>query len=439
MDRGDSNRLGRAESAICQLSIYVGAVKAFTCHGHLQNDVLRKSRRRHFFFLQDDLCRIGLILGHRSSHYTPSPLGVAPEPFGAFDVPVLSARPAPSARRKPLNKGRLSAHDATKMEKYSQFRDRATGIAPFLTVSTPLSAVSTLTHGLIFLFRLPVFLTYIIGYFLFFHYLPLPVVFRKIALWGMMAIPGIWWVDLQLDGVKRGTLADQPRERFPHDGSIIAANFTSPIDAIYLAAIFDPIFTISYPDTPMVQRIGLLRAVMMALAPVRTAPPRNAKLVDVNDLLKQYPDRVIAIFPECGTTNGKAIMPFSPSVLQCPPDVHIFPVSIRYTPSDVTTPVPGRWIKFLWNLLSRPTTCIRVRIAEGQVNTAAAKTNGVSTSSAPPDLRYRNGSGAAVSGEGQRVLDRIGEALARLSRVKRVGLTMKDKDNFVNALKGKKL
>lgn len=257
------------------------------------------------------------------------------------------------------------------------------------------------------------------------------------ALWGLMAIPGIWWVDLQLDGVKRGTLADQPRERVPHPGSIIAANFSSPVDAIYLSAIFDPIFTVSYPNTRKVQRIGLLSAVMMALSPVRTGPPANAKLVDIQDLLEEYPDRVIAVFPECGTSNGKAILPFSPSIVQCPPDIHIFPVSIRYTPSDVTTPIPGQWFKFIWNLLSRPTTCIRVRIAEGQMNSAAAHTNGAASNDSS-NLRQRNGSAAAISGEEQRVLDRIGEALARLSRVKRVGLTLEDKVAFVNAVNGKK-
>ncbi|KND87432.1 putative lysophosphatidic acid:oleoyl-CoA acyltransferase [Tolypocladium ophioglossoides CBS 100239] len=324
------------------------------------------------------------------------------------------------------------------MEKYSQFRDRATGIAPFLPVSTPLSAVSMLAHGLIFVFRLPVFLTYALSYFVLFHYLPLPVVARKIALWGMMSIPGIWWVDLQLDGVKRGTLSEQPRERFPHPGSVIAANFTSPIDAVYLAAIFDPIFTVSYPGTRKVQRVGLLAAVMMALGAVQTAPPPNAKLVAVKDLLEEHPDRVIAVFPECGTTNGKAILPFSPALVQCPPNVHMFPVSIRYTPSDVTTPVPGLWFKFLWNLLSRPTTCIRVRVAEGQMKTAAATTNGAMVTNGARDLKQRKVTDADVSSDEQRVLDRIGEALARLGRVKRVGLTMKEKEAFVAALNGKK-
>ncbi|KAI9155136.1 acyltransferase vps66 [Paramyrothecium foliicola] len=325
------------------------------------------------------------------------------------------------------------------MEKYSQFRDRATGIAPFLPATTPFAGLSILLHGFLFFIRLPFFLTYAVSYFVVFHHLPLPVIARKVALWGMMAIPGIWWVDLQLDGVKRGTLADQPRERFPHPGSVIAANFTSPIDAVYLAAIFDPVFTVSYPGTRKLQRIGLLRAVMMALAPVQTGPPSNAKLVDIKDLLRDYPGRVIAVFPECGTTNGKAILPFSPSVLQSPPDVHIFPVSIRYSPSDVTTPIPGRWITFLWALLSHPTICIRVRVAEGQINTAAAQTNGVSSSiDGAGDLRGRNAGESDVSSDEQRVLDRIGEALARLSRVKRVGLTLKDKAAFVTAFRSKK-
>lgn len=38
-----------------------------------------------------------------------------------------------------------------------------------------------------------------------------------------------------------------------------------------------------------------------------------------------------------------------------------------------------------------------------------------------------------VNSEEKRVLDKIGEALARLGRVKRVGLTTKDKSQFIEA------
>ncbi|EJP62336.1 acyltransferase-like protein [Beauveria bassiana ARSEF 2860] len=322
------------------------------------------------------------------------------------------------------------------MEKFSQYRDRATGIAPFLPVTTTLSTVSAAYHGLIFALRLPFFLTFAVGYFAFFHHLPLPVIARKVALWCLLGIPGIWWVDLQLDGVKRGTLADQPRHRFPHGGTVIAANFTSPVDVVYLAAIFDPIFTVSYPGTRKVRRVGLFAAVLAALAPPSTHRPADSELVSLRDLVQRYPDRPIAVFPECTTTNGKAILPLSPGLLACPADVQIFPVSLRYTPADVTTPVPGRWISFLWNLLSRPTTCIRVRIAEGQSNTSATSTNGASVNG---ELRSRAGdAGGDVSPEEQRVLDGIAEALSRLGRVKRVGLTVEDKAAFVKALNRKR-
>ncbi|KAF5137013.1 putative lysophosphatidic acid:oleoyl-CoA acyltransferase [Metarhizium anisopliae] len=324
------------------------------------------------------------------------------------------------------------------MEKYSQFRDRATGISPFLPVTTPLSIVSLATHAVLFIFRLPFFIAYAVSYFVLFHHLPLPVVARKMALWGLMAIPGIWWVDLQLDGVKRGTLSGQPLHRFPHPGSIIAANFTSPIDAVYLAAIFDPIFTVSYPGERRVQHISLFGAIMQALSPVKMTPPANVKLVQIEDLLKAYPDRVIAVFPECGTSNGKAILPLSPSLVDAPSDVAIFPVSLRYTPADVTTPLPGLWLGFLWNLLSRPTICIRVRIAESQMNTAATKNSNANASNGTNELRHRKDGSSDISAEEQRVLDRVGEALARLSRVKRVGLTMKDKDAFVTVYNSKK-
>ncbi|KJZ77218.1 hypothetical protein HIM_03539 [Hirsutella minnesotensis 3608] len=326
------------------------------------------------------------------------------------------------------------------MEKYSQFRDKSTGIAPFLPVTTPLSAFSTLTHSLLFLFRLPFFLTYAFSYFIVFHYLPLPVVARKIALWGLMAIPGIWWVDLQLDGVRRGTLSEQPRERVPHPGSVIAANFTSPIDAVYLAAIFDPIFTVSYPGSRKLRKVGLLSAVIRALGAVQTGPPEYADLVEIEDLLNEYPGRVIAVFPECGTTNGKAILPFSPALAECPPNAHIFPVSIRYAPSDVTTPVPGRWFRFLWDLLSQPTTCIRVRIAEGRCKeTTGSGSNGtVAATNGNGNLKQRKAAGSELTSDEQKLLDRIAEALARLSRVKRVGLTMNEKAAFVEALNGKK-
>ncbi|KAI0884155.1 uncharacterized protein GGS22DRAFT_164977 [Annulohypoxylon maeteangense] len=326
------------------------------------------------------------------------------------------------------------------MEKYSQFRDRGSGISPFIPSTTPTSPVSKLLHGVLFLFRLPFFLGYSAFFFLFLDHLPsllIPQVVRKLLLWTLLGIPGIWWVDLQLDGVKRGSLSQQPSTRFPGNArrSIIAAQFTSPVDALYLAAIFDPIFTISYPGTRKVQRVSLFRAILLALAPPTSTPSNYNNLTTLRALVDQNPHRVIAVFPEMTTTNGKGILPFSPSLLSAPADAHIFPVSMRYTPPDITTPVPGAYLSFLWNLLGRPTHLIRVRIAEGVTNDSGATTNG----DTPLGSEGEEVDGERLTGEEQRLLDKIAEALARLARNKRVGLTLKDKAAFIEAWnKGRK-
>jgi 1-acyl-sn-glycerol-3-phosphate acyltransferase len=174
-------------------------------------------------------------------------------------------------------------------------------------------------------------------------------------------------------------------------------------------------------------------------------------MTDLKTLLAQHPQRVIVVFPECTTTNGKGILPFSPSLLTTPPGTKIFPVNLRYSPPDVTTPVPGLYLSFLWNLLSRPTHCIRVRIAEVVYNTSkptdpvAEKkdrylTNFLDTlgedsamTSSTDTLTSLSDQPVEVNAEEKRILDKVGEALARLGRVKRVGLTVKDKVAFIDA------
>lgn len=317
------------------------------------------------------------------------------------------------------------------MEKYSQFRDRGSGVSPFLPHVTPVSAVAKLWHTTVFAFRLPIFFFYATLYFLILTHLPLPVVFRKLLLWGMLGIPGIWWVDLQLDGVKRGHLHEQPAERVPHAGSVIAAQFTSPIDALYLAAIFDPIFTVSYPGTQRVERISLLGAIFLALAPVRLEAPNPRKLTTLRQLREDYPHRVITVFPECSTTNGKGLLPLSPSLLSSSADTKIFPLSLRYTPQDITTPIPGTYFTFFWNLLSKPTHCIRVRIAEAVTNKSDL-TNGVQEIESDSDEETQVGD-ESTTPEGRKLLDHVAETLSRLARNKRVGLTLRDKAAFVEA------
>ncbi|KAF2270067.1 hypothetical protein CC78DRAFT_528567 [Lojkania enalia] len=331
------------------------------------------------------------------------------------------------------------------MEKYSQFRDKGTAIAPFLPVPTPPAGVLWgPIHALLFAVRVPAVLFLSAFYFVVLEWLPVGSFIRKCVLWLLLAIPGVWWVDLQVDGVKRGQLAVSP-DHLPHPGTIIASSFTSPLDPLYLAGIFAPVFTRSYPSTRKVEPISLFHAILLAFSKPIIVPANPERLVTLKDLKKKNPRSIICVFPECTTTNGRGILPLSPSLLTADPNTRIYPVNLRYTPGDITTPTPGNHLSWFWKLLSKPTHYMRVRIARSVYNSPRLDSpNGAGSSLATgldtnvfDNLNLRNEIHKEVDEEGvvgvdeQKVLDRIGEDLARLGRVKRVGLGVREKVEFV--------
>ncbi|KAI9813944.1 MAG: hypothetical protein M1832_006029 [Thelocarpon impressellum] len=327
-----------------------------------------------------------------------------------------------------------------------------TGITPFFPVPPQPSGARLPLHVFLFVVRLPIFLTVAVGYFLVLQWLPLGSLAKKALLWIILGVPGVWWVDLQIDGVRKGSLAKHHALRLPQPSDVIASSFTSPLDPLYLAAIFDPIFTASFPHTRQVQRISLFHAIMRAFQNPQEHPPSSAELVDVRSLLRDNVGRIVVVFPECTTTNGRGVLPLSPSMLAAPTGAKIFPLSLRYTPSDITTPVPGSYWTFLWDFLSRPTHCIRVRIAECVYNAPKLLSPPLSerSSYATNVLDSLHGEDSAMTSstetltssldesnaeeqttDGRRVLDKVAEALARLGRVRRVGLGVRDKAAFV--------
>ncbi|RMZ91077.1 hypothetical protein DV736_g1686, partial [Chaetothyriales sp. CBS 134916] len=322
------------------------------------------------------------------------------------------------------------------MEKFSQFRDKGSGIAPFLPIPTEPSGLYLPIHAFLFAIRVPMVAFISVSYFLFLQWLP--TLLKRAALWAILGIPGIWWLDLQIDGVKKGSLS-QHNARLPSEGSIIAASTSSPIDALYLAAIFNPVFAAAYPNTRLVEPINLLQAVSRALSYPRLEPPPGTRLIDLERYVQEHSDRVVVIFPECTTSNGRGILPFSPCLLAAPPKTKIFPVNLRYTAADITTPIPHSYFTFLWNLCSKPTHCIRIRIAEAVYNTArrhAASARGASHSSSTDvsdtdTLVGGDDTDDPQTREERLFLDKIADTLARLGRVKRVGLGVKEKQAFV--------
>ncbi|KXT12950.1 hypothetical protein AC579_4057 [Pseudocercospora musae] len=286
------------------------------------------------------------------------------------------------------------------MEKYGQYRDKGSGIAPFFPIAPPDSSpLLAPYHLFLFSLRMP-FMIFACAIWIFLvQWMPAGGALRKGNLWCILGIPGVWWVDVRVDGVQRGSLG-KAIQKLPGPGSIIAASYSSPLDILYLAAIFDPIFTQSFPKSRKVKQLSLESAVASCFC----FPGPESGLVDLAELSRTNPNRIIIVFPETTTSNGRGVLRLSPSLLSAGRDTRVTPISLKYTPSDVVTPIPG-WIeapRFLWKLCSRQTHCIRVRPTEAE----------------------------------QRALDLIAEELSRLGRVKTLGLGLEEKIQFVNAWKG---
>ena len=82
-----------------------------------------------------------------------------------------------------------------------------TQIAPFLPISGPRSTLQTVCGVFIFLLRLPFFLSIAGSYLLVVRWLPVGSLIRKAWLWSILGVCGVWWVDLQVEGVRRGCVA----------------------------------------------------------------------------------------------------------------------------------------------------------------------------------------------------------------------------------------
>ncbi|OJZ91606.1 hypothetical protein ASPFODRAFT_27487 [Aspergillus luchuensis CBS 106.47] len=337
--------------------------------------------------------------------------------------------------------------DSLVMERFTQFRDRGTGVSPFFPTPRPsLSYPQWILRIFLFCVRLPFFIPVCIGYFLLFQWLPITSLGRKAALWCILGVPSIWWVDLQVDGVRKGTLNnDRHQNRLPGPGSIIASSFTSPIDALYLAAVFDPIFVSCYPSTREVEQLSVWQAILRAFALPQAKPQPKARTVDLKTIMRKYPGRPIALFPECTTTNGQGVLPLSPVLASAPHKTKIFPVALRYEPKDVVTPVPGSYITFLWSLLGRPTHYIKVRIGQAVVGVAADELPthdatmfdpSASENGYPHDRDdERPFSETSVMVLEEQVPNYVGDSLARLGRARRVAVTAPQKLEFVKLWK----
>ncbi|KAI0069092.1 hypothetical protein BV25DRAFT_1791136 [Artomyces pyxidatus] len=255
------------------------------------------------------------------------------------------------------------------MEKYSAYRDPGTGIQPFLPlippsgsnvwakVALPLAyAIGALRTALILILAL-LYLVVIEGVCL--VLVPIPILHKAVtyvftALLSRLTllVLGLWWIPVELIARKRIRAGTQKESWNPRAGDLIISNWASWIEVLWLAFRFNPVFVlpISAPVTPASaptsepithtsgRRTGTGSAAISSPATrpiVRRVPILGFRRVTLLSMIRstaQVPpfetdtaagtyssledirsaaNRPVVVFPECTSTNGRALLRFA--------------------------------------------------------------------------------------------------------------------------------
>lgn len=229
----------------------------------------------------------------------------------------------------------------TEMEKFSTWRDRGTGISPFMPVEAPpASPVARLgVQPLVFGVKLPFLL---VALALYWTVLPLPAMARFI----LGTLCG-FCIEVSVDGVKRSRVDEIDRAR-PSTNDWVVANYVSPLNGLILASVA----RCSWRDIVVLipnQHGQLLQySVWGVIAHALSSDPVPAPhLKEVSSLF----GKLVLHFPEGTPSNNRALLP----LIGIPPvdGFTVKTVLLKVSPPTLTTPLPlaSPW-QYFYSLVS---------------------------------------------------------------------------------------
>ncbi|KAK7203081.1 hypothetical protein BZA70DRAFT_81197 [Myxozyma melibiosi] len=244
------------------------------------------------------------------------------------------------------------------MEKFSIWRDKGTGIAPFLPhpSSTFRSDGDTsaqaicLRAGNILLaivsvaIKLPLCLIYCILHSVI-VLLPLPPAVKSLSTKVLLRIIGLFYWRVSYASGRSGVRSRRASssKKTPNAGDVVVSNFVSPLDAMVYSTEFDCCFVIPTP-TGAYQTYNTLQAFIAAtrLPNITKLSGSSSVLSDIVSKAKSK-DKVVVLFAEGTTTNGRGFLYSSAMKIKLDStstENTLIPSHIKYTPPDVSTPVP---------------------------------------------------------------------------------------------------
>lgn len=386
------------------------------------------------------------------------------------------------------------------MEKFSAWRDPGTGVQPFLTPIPPqatrsLSDYAALVLGSFFgvlrtILALTVAIVFGVLHLVCMLLLPIPVLYRLVS-WLVLAILGriflcilgFWSISTHVTTRKARRADTSTIDKWsPGAGDIIVSNWASWIEVLWLAVQYDPIFVLpvcaapaasttasSTPPTPGRRTgTGSAQIATSSAAPrqqilgFRTAsflemilatghvPPYGSSATTITATIEEIrakSNRPIVVFPECTSSNGRALLRFA-DVFIAGKGKHIkhpvkgfkmYIMCARYDPPTSTVPSPTHSIPSQSTSLPNPIPHLLTLLF------APSLAQSLSIRLLAPSDSPSSGSFMAsevILDGGVAPADEISEAcavlMAQASKLKRVGMGWEDKVAFLDYYRKRK-
>ncbi|QNP96217.1 Hypothetical protein YALI2_B00523g [Yarrowia lipolytica] len=257
------------------------------------------------------------------------------------------------------------------MEKFSQYRDKGTGVAPYLphprskadgslpsTIFVVLQAPLALVESVI---KIPLLLALLALYGGIIQFITIEPV-RKAYFSTLLFVSGFWFWNVSAEAVRRNKLA----EAYPKPGEVVVSNYLSPIDAFVYSALFDPVFIVPHASSRVYQELGPFGVFFKALGIPEIVPPTHGESLSKIVFDATSKGRAVVVFAEGTTSNGRGLLPLLHiDFHQLSQNTKVIPAGLRLAPQYITTPLPVMLPMWVFRLLSNPTGWhVSLRFAE---------------------------------------------------------------------------
>lgn len=218
------------------------------------------------------------------------------------------------------------------MEKFTNWRDKGTGVSPFIPVDERQSRLGGILLILVAIARIP-FLVLCLSFYWIFSA-------SWVARFIVKFLFGFTRIDFLVDGVKKSR-EDLINENRPGGGDFILVNYTSPIDGWIVAALsrakYKDIALVIPDKNQKLHCISIWQFFAHTLSPL-FEEIQGSVITD----FAQLRNKLVFCFAEGTATNNKAVLPFILRNLSEELKSHftIRTMVLKISPVSLTTPLP---------------------------------------------------------------------------------------------------